>query len=160
MEGPPLDLSPPDGCLGPDYDSLASDQEIEAKAMELKEKIFAECGLVTRRQVNGNVPTMYFYTFNIQGRLARNTRNPSKIWKWFTKTPTFIYCKICGLGIKNSGNTTNASSHLKRHPEHYADFRLESVAQSLEAVQDTEPGLGGRSAEVNIKVLIIYTIFV
>ena len=58
MEGPPLDLSPPDGCLGPDYDSLASDQEIEAKAMELKEKIFAECGLVTRRQVNVNVPTM------------------------------------------------------------------------------------------------------
>ena len=75
----------------------------------------------------------------------RNTRNPSKIWKWFTKTPTYIYCKICGLGIKNSGNTTNASSHLKRHPEHYAEFKVESAAQMMEinseAAESLEPNV-------------------
>ena len=95
-----------DGCFSADYDSLASDAEIEAKAIELKEKIFAECGMVSRKR-----------------KQIRNTRNPSKIWKWFTKTPDFIYCKVCGVGIKNSGNTTNASSHLKRHPTQYSDFR-------------------------------------
>ena len=100
--------------------SLESD--IEAKAQELKEKIFAECGVATRQT---------------HVKLLRNTRNPSKIWKWFTKTPAFIYCKICGLGIKNSGNTTNASSHLKRHPEQYAEFRLETAtAQMMEIHPD------------------------
>ena len=103
-----------DGCFSSDYDNLASDAEIEAKALELKEKIFAECGMVSRRR-----------------KQMRNTRNPSKIWKWFTKTPDFIYCKVCGVGIKNSGNTTNASSHLKRHPRQYADFRMEATQQSF-----------------------------
>ena len=100
----------------------ASESDIEARAQELKDKIFAECGLVPRRG---------------GGRMVRNTRNPSKIWRWFTKTPTFIYCKVCGLGIKNSGNTTNASSHLKRHPEQYAEFKMESAAQMMEACSDT-----------------------
>ena len=108
--GAPLLQDHQDGCFSSDYDNLASDAEIEAKALELKEKIFAECGMVSRRR-----------------KQMRNTRNPSKIWKWFTKTPDFIYCKVCGLGIKNSGNTTNASSHLKRHPRQYADFRLEAT---------------------------------
>ena len=112
--GAPLLQDHQDGCFSSDYDNLASDAEIEAKALELKEKIFAECGMVSRRR-----------------KQMRNTRNPSKIWKWFTKTPDFIYCKVCGLGIKNSGNTTNASSHLKRHPRQYADFRLEATQQSL-----------------------------
>ena len=103
-----------DGCFSSDYDNLASDAEIEAKALELKEKIFAECGMVSRRR-----------------KQMRNTRNPSKIWKWFTKTPDFIYCKVCGVGIKNSGNTTNASSHLKRHPRQYAEFRMEATQQSF-----------------------------
>ena len=99
------------------------ESDIEAKAQELKEKIFAECGVATRQTK--------------QVKLLRNTRNPSKIWKWFTKTPAFIYCKICGLGIKNSGNTTNASSHLKRHPDQYAEFRLETAtAQMMEASPD------------------------
>ena len=62
-----------DGCFSSDYDNLASDAEIEAKALELKEKIFAECGMVSRRK-----------------KQMRNTRNPSKIWKWFTKT---LFCK-------------------------------------------------------------------
>ena len=103
-----------DGCFSSDYDNLASDAEIEAKALELKEKIFAECGMVSRRK-----------------KQMRNTRNPSKIWKWFTKTPDYIYCKVCGLGIKNSGNTTNASSHLKRHPRQYAEFKMEVIQQPL-----------------------------
>ena len=103
-----------DGCFSSDYDNLASDAEIEAKALELKEKIFAECGMVSRRK-----------------KAMRNTRNPSKIWKWFTKTPDYIYCKVCGLGIKNSGNTTNASSHLKRHPRQYAEFKMEVIQQPL-----------------------------
>ena len=104
------------------YSSGAVDSDIEARAQELKDKIFAECGLVPKRS----------------GKIVRNTRNPSKIWKWFTKTQTFIYCKICGLGIKNSGNTTNASSHLKRHPEHYAEFKLETAAQMLDGVSSSE----------------------
>ena len=103
-----------DGCFSSDYDNLASDAEIEAKALELKEKIFAECGMVSRRK-----------------KQMRNTRNPSKIWRWFTKTPDYIYCKVCGLGIKNSGNTTNASSHLKRHPRQYAEFKMEVIQQPL-----------------------------
>lgn len=116
---------------GQQLDSLvtASESEIEAKAQELKDRIFAECGLVPKKG----------------GKVLRNTRNPSKIWKWFTKTPTYIYCKICGLGIKNSGNTTNASSHLKRHPEHYAEFKVESAAQMLEinseAAESLEPNV-------------------
>lgn len=109
-----------------------SESEIEAKAQELKDRIFAECGLVPKKG----------------GRVIRNTRNPSKIWKWFTKTPTYIYCKICGLGIKNSGNTTNASSHLKRHPEHYAEFKVESAAQMLEVNSEA-----AESLEPNVEVL-------
>ena len=113
--------------------AAASDSEIEAKAQELKDRIFAECGLVPKKE----------------GRVIRNTRNPSKIWKWFTKTPTYIYCKICGLGIKNSGNTTNASSHLKRHPEHYAEFKVESAAQMMEINSEA-----AESLEPNVEVVI------
>ena len=112
--------------------SVASESEIEAKAQELKDRIFAECGLVPKKG----------------GRVIRNTRNPSKIWKWFTKTPTYIYCKICGLGIKNSGNTTNASSHLKRHPEHYAEFKVESAAQMVEINSEA----AAESLEPNVEV--------
>ena len=120
--------SPPEGFLSVEYDTLATESDIEAKAQELKDKIFAECGLVSKKN-----------------KMVRNTRNPSKIWKWFTKTPAFIYCKICGLGIKNSGNTTNASSHLKRHPEQYADFKMEINQQHLETLSEnneTEGSLG------------------
>ena len=73
------------------------ESDLEAKAQALKNKIFAECGIVPKSSNTG--------------RPSRNTRNPSKIWKWFTKTPNFIYCKICGISIKNSGNTTNASRY-------------------------------------------------
>ena len=120
-----LPEEPTDGCFSADYDNLASDAEIEAKALELKEKIFAECGMVSRR------------------RQGRNTRNPSRIWRWFTKTPDFIYCKVCGVGIKNSGNTTNASSHLKRHPEQYTEFKAEAPEQQ-------SAGPDGQEIEVKI----------
>ena len=126
-----MEVSATDGCFSADYDNLASESEIEAKALELKDKIFAECGIVSKKR-----------------KLMRNTRNPSKIWKWFTKTPNFIYCKICGVGIKNSGNTTNASSHLKRHPEQYSEFKLETVSQSMETIMEAENGLMSKSAEV------------
>ena len=125
--------SPPDGFLSAEYDNLASESDIEAKAQELKDKIFAECGLVSKKQ-----------------KMVRNTRNPSKIWKWFTKTPAFIYCKICGLGIKNSGNTTNASSHLKRHPEQYTEFKMEIAQQNLETLNENNEldGYHGPNFEV------------
>ena len=128
---PDMDMNTPEGCFSADYDNLASESEIEAKALELKDKIFAECGIVTKKR-----------------KMMRNTRNPSKIWKWFTKTPNFIYCKICGMGIKNSGNTTNASSHLKRHPEQYNEFRLETISQTMETIHEAESGLMSKSAEV------------
>ena len=115
----------------------ASESEIEAKAQELKDRIFAECGLVPKRGA----------------KIIRNTRNPSKIWKWFTKTPTYIYCKICGLGIKNSGNTTNASSHLKRHPEHYTEFKIATAAQMVEMNSDA-----AESMEPNVEVKCLLAI--
>ena len=127
---PGLQGEPRDGCFSMDYDNLASDAEIDAKALELKEKIFAECGMVSRRR-----------------KQVRNTRNPSKIWKWFTKTPDFMYCKVCGLGIKNSGNTTNASSHLKRHPVQYASFRRETESQGFLGSPDVVGG--SRESEVS-----------
>ena len=114
--GQPPTESLDDEAVMDHYSSGTVESDIEARAQELKDKIFAECGLVPKRS----------------GKIVRNTRNPSKIWKWFTKTQTFIYCKICGVGIKNSGNTTNASSHLKRHPEHYAEFKLETAAQLMD----------------------------
>ena len=126
--------SPPDGFLSAEYDNLASESDIEAKAQELKDKIFAECGLVSKKP-----------------KMMRNTRNPSKIWRWFTKTPTFIYCKICGLGIKNSGNTTNASSHLKRHPEQYAEFKTEIAQQNIETLNENNE-LDGNNFEVESRV--------
>ena len=131
--------SPPEGFLSAEYDTLASESDIEAKAQELKDKIFAECGLVSKKN-----------------KMVRNTRNPSKIWKWFTKTPAFIYCKICGLGIKNSGNTTNASSHLKRHPEQYADFKMEISQQHLETLNENNEtdGIHGQNVEVSLSLQI------
>merc|ERR1719471_2490346 len=83
-----------DGCFSSDYDNLASDAEIEAKALELKEKIFAECGMVSRRK-------------------------------------------------KAMRNTTNASSHLKRHPRQYAEFKMEVIQQPLlleESIREEEEG--------------------
>ena len=126
--------SPPEGFLSAEYDTLASESDIEAKAQELKDKIFAECGLVSKRH-----------------KMVRNTRNPSKIWRWFTKTPAFIYCKICGLGIKNSGNTTNASSHLKRHPEQYADFKMEINQQHLETLNENNETDGSQAQNVEVR---------
>ena len=75
-----------DGCFSSDYDNLASDAEIEAKALELKEKIFAECGMVSRRR-----------------KQMRNTRNPSKIWKWFTKPLTSSTAKCAGWELRTAG---------------------------------------------------------
>ena len=106
-----------------DFSEESDDKDVEARAQELKNKIFAECGIVPKRSTSS-------------GTKLRNTRNPSKIWKWFTKTPHLIFCKICGISIKNSGNTTNASSHLKRHPEEYTKFKIEST---LAHMLETQP---------------------
>ncbi|XP_023319468.1 uncharacterized protein LOC111694714 [Eurytemora carolleeae] len=91
------------------------EKELERKALELKEKIFAECSRLSAVRT-GRKPS----------------RLPSKIWNWFIKTPTTLTCRVCGGELRNCGNTTNAACHLRKHPKEFQEFRRECETAEME----------------------------
>jgi len=65
----------------------------------------------------------------------KNSKKPSMVWKYFQKTKELVTCNTCNLQFKNNGNTTNASVHLKKHPEVYSQF-IEEVQKQKEQTDE------------------------
>jgi len=69
---------------------------------------------------------------NQQKTVPQRSKKSSLIWNYFDKTCELITCRLCGVNLKNVGNTTNAAHHLKKHPTEYINFKNDSLAQKLE----------------------------